>query len=77
MEQGASRPARAAVLVVSGMALFGLIDNFMRLAAEEGGLWQFHFLRAAVALGVLGPVAWMAGAGPCPSGRGGCSCGRC
>jgi drug/metabolite transporter (DMT)-like permease len=27
------------------------------------GLWQFHFLRAAIALGVLAPVAWIADAG--------------
>lgn len=35
------------------MALFGLIDNFMRLAAETGSLWQFHLLRSVVALGLL------------------------
>jgi drug/metabolite transporter (DMT)-like permease len=57
MQTGRNRPAQAAALVVSGMALFGLIDNFMRLAAETGGLWQFHFLRAAIALGLLLPIA--------------------
>jgi len=35
------------------MALFGLIDNFVRLAAAEGGLWQFHFLRSALAVSML------------------------
>jgi drug/metabolite transporter (DMT)-like permease len=39
------------------MALFGLIDNFIRLAAETGGLWQFHLLRSVVALVILGIVA--------------------
>jgi drug/metabolite transporter (DMT)-like permease len=62
MESGGNRPALAASLVVGAMALFGLIDNFMRLAAETGGLWQFHFLRAAIALGLLLPVAWLWGA---------------
>jgi len=33
----------------------------MRLAAETGGLWQFHMLRAVVALGLLGLVAWIMG----------------
>lgn len=63
MDGRADRPALAAGLVVGGMALFGLIDNFMRLAAEAGGLWQFHFLRAVIALGLLWPVAWWMGVG--------------
>jgi drug/metabolite transporter (DMT)-like permease len=58
MEAGASRPMLAAALVVGAMALFGLIDNFMRLAAQSGGLWQFHLLRAGIALGLLLPFAW-------------------
>ncbi len=61
MDTGGNRPALAAALVVGAMALFGLIDNFMRLAAETGGLWQFHFLRAAIALGLLLPLVWLWG----------------
>jgi drug/metabolite transporter (DMT)-like permease len=57
MQATENRPALAAALVVGAMALFGLIDNFMRLAAGTGGLWQFHLLRAAVALGLLWPAA--------------------
>ncbi len=38
----------AAALVVLAMSILGLIDNFIRLIAEEAGLWQFHFLRAAI-----------------------------
>ena len=57
METTTNRPGLAAVCVLGGMALFGLIDNFMRLAAETGGLWQFHLLRAAVALAILLPMA--------------------
>lgn len=48
---------RAIICTLSAMLLFGLIDNFMRLAAETGGLWQFHFLRSIIALGVLAIVA--------------------
>ncbi|MBP1805382.1 DMT family transporter [Rubellimicrobium aerolatum] len=62
MESGANRPGRAAALVVGAMALFGLIDNFMRVAAETGGLWQFHLLRGLVAVALLGPAAWLMGA---------------
>lgn len=61
MQGEATRPWAAAGLVLGAMALFGLIDNFMRLAAETGGLWQFHFLRAVVALLILFPVAWAMG----------------
>jgi drug/metabolite transporter (DMT)-like permease len=50
-------PKLAVICTLSAMALFGLIDNFMRLAAQTGGLWQFHFLRSVIALGVLFIVA--------------------
>jgi len=61
MDEGANRPVLAAMLVLGAMALFGLIDNFMRLAAETGGLWQFQFLRGALAVAVLVPLAWVMG----------------
>lgn len=57
MTISANRPRLAAALCLAAMGLFGLIDNFVRLAAETGGLWQFHFLRAVVALSVLLVVA--------------------
>ncbi len=63
MQVNANRPYAAAALVLGGMGLFGLIDNFMRLAAETGGLWQFHLLRSVIALVVLFPLAWALGIG--------------
>jgi drug/metabolite transporter (DMT)-like permease len=45
--------SRGAVLIMAGMVLLGLIDNFVRLIAADIGLWQFHFLRAALALPLL------------------------
>jgi drug/metabolite transporter (DMT)-like permease len=66
MRSTANRPYSAAALVLGGMGLFGLIDNFMRLAAETGGLWQFHLLRSVIALAVLFPLAWIAGISLCP-----------
>ncbi|MBI1415730.1 MAG: EamA family transporter [Limimaricola sp.] len=62
MHSTVNRPGLAAVLVLAAMALFGLIDNFIRLAAAEGGLWQFHMLRSALALLLLVPAALATGA---------------
>ena len=61
MPTDVNRPGIAVVAVLGAMGLFGLIDNFMRLAAQTGGLWQFHFLRAVVALVLLVVVARFAG----------------
>ena len=61
MDDG-NRTGLAIILVVCAMALFGLIDNFIRLAAETGGLWQFHVLRSIVALAILWGVARATGA---------------
>lgn len=66
MEAGANRVALAAALAIGAMALFGFIDNFMRLVAEDGGLWQFHFLRSVIALLFLVPLARMLGEGLAP-----------
>lgn len=62
MDTTLNRPGLAAVLVLLSMGLFGLIDNFVRLVAAEGGLWQFHFLRSVVSLGLLVPLAMVLGA---------------
>ncbi len=53
--------AFGAALLVMAMALIGLIDNFVRFIADEAGLWQFHVLRAAMALPLLALVLWLAG----------------
>lgn len=41
------------LLVLIGMMLMGLIDNFVVEIANHAGLWQFHLLRALVALPIL------------------------
>lgn len=61
MDSTTNRSGLAAVCALSAMALFGLIDNFMRLAAETGGLWQFHLLRSVIAIGLLLVVAFTMG----------------
>ncbi|WP_139103278.1 DMT family transporter [Pararhodobacter sp. CCB-MM2] len=41
----------AALLAVLGYAiLIGFTDNYVRIIAEEGGLWQFHATRTAMAV---------------------------
>ena len=53
MNDGDQNSKLAVAYTLSAMALFGLIDNFMRLVAETGGLWQFHLMRSVTALGIL------------------------
>lgn len=48
----------AATLAILGYAvLIGFTDNYVRMIATEGGLWQFHALRSAMALALMGLVA--------------------
>lgn len=49
----------AALFVLGGMATLGLSDNFLRLVTTESSLWQFHVLRSAMALAMLGLAAAM------------------
>jgi drug/metabolite transporter (DMT)-like permease len=45
--------ARGAGLIVAGMAVIGFIDNFVWVIAAEISVWQFHLVRAAMALPLL------------------------
>ena len=47
------RPLTAAACVVGAMAMLGLSDNLVILVAGDIGLWQFHFLRSALALPLI------------------------
>ena len=62
MGQTAERPLFGAAMIVGGMAVIGFIDNFVRVAAEEIGLWQFHAMRAAIAAPLLALAAHLLGA---------------
>ncbi len=48
-----ARPLAAATAILAAMLLIGLIDNFVVLIAQDGGLWQFHALRSAMALPMI------------------------
>lgn len=43
-------PGRAALLILAGMATLGLSDNLVPYVSTDSSLWQFHFLRGAMAL---------------------------
>lgn len=54
-----ARNAQASAMVLGGMALMGLVDNFVATIAETTGLWQFQVIRSAMALALLaGVAAW-------------------
>ncbi|MEM7440057.1 MAG: DMT family transporter [Pseudomonadota bacterium] len=44
---------QGAAFMVSGMAIIGLIDNYVVHIAAEAGLWQFHLLRSVLACGLV------------------------
>ena len=48
-----SSPMLASVLMVSSMAIIGVIDNFVIRLAESIGLWQFHMSRAMLMLPLI------------------------
>ena len=55
--------ALGAALILGGMAVLGFTDNLVRLISDEAGLWQFHLLRSAMALPMLGVAAAVFGLG--------------
>ena len=47
----------AAFMIVIYATIIGFTDNFVRVIADEAGLWQFHLTRSAMALVILGLAA--------------------
>ncbi|MEM9851214.1 MAG: DMT family transporter [Pseudomonadota bacterium] len=47
-----------AAFMVGGMAIIGLIDNFVKEIAAEAGLWQFHLTRSAMVCAAIPVIAW-------------------
>ena len=50
----ADRTLLAAGLILIYATIIGFTDNYVRVIAEEAGLWQFHATRAVMALALLG-----------------------
>lgn len=63
MRADGSGIAFGAAVIVGGMAIIGVSDNFVRFIAEEAGLWQFHLYRSALALPMLALGAAFLGLG--------------
>jgi drug/metabolite transporter (DMT)-like permease len=49
------------LLVLAGMFVIGLIDNFVVQIAQHAGLWQFHFTRTLMAVPVLAGICFWRG----------------
>lgn len=47
------RALAAAGLIVTYAVIIGFTDNFVQVIAQDAGLWQFHFTRSVMALGLL------------------------
>ncbi|RGP38877.1 DMT family transporter [Pseudotabrizicola alkalilacus] len=48
------RTLAAAGMICGYAMLIGYTDNYVRVIAQEHGLWQFHFTRTVMALALLG-----------------------
>ena len=48
-----SRTLAAAGLILGFATVIGFTDNYVRVIAEEGGLWQFHSIRMVMAIAIL------------------------
>ncbi len=51
------RTLAAAALVLAYATLIGFTDNFVRVIADEAGMWQFHVIRSAMVFAILALVA--------------------
>ncbi|MFA7433625.1 MAG: DMT family transporter [Gemmobacter sp.] len=52
-----NRTLAAAAAVLGYAVIIGFTDNYVRLIAEDAGLWQFHFVRTAMVLALAGLLA--------------------
>lgn len=52
-ERRDGRTTQAAVAILTYAVLVGFIDNFVRIIAEDIGLWQFQLMRSAIALSLV------------------------
>lgn len=61
MTDSANRTYAAAIAVLVYASVIGFTDNYVRVIEKDGGLWQFHAVRAAMALPMLAIVAGIFG----------------
>lgn len=53
MDQQGDRTLAAAGLLCGYAMAIGFTDNYVRVIAQEAGLWQFHFIRTCMAMVLL------------------------
>ncbi|MES2968954.1 MAG: DMT family transporter [Pseudomonadota bacterium] len=51
------RTLAAAGLILVYAMVIGFTDNYVKVIADAAGLWQFHFTRTVMAMGILAAVA--------------------
>jgi len=54
---GQDRTLAAAAAILCSALIIGYIDNFVRVIAADGGLWQFHATRSVMGLVLLAALA--------------------
>ena len=52
-----TRPLAAALFMIAAMSVIGVIDNVIPLIARDIGLWQFHAVRAVIALPLVAALS--------------------
>lgn len=57
----ANRVMLAAGLVLIAMAMLGYVDNYIRVIAEDAGLWQFHLMRSLMGFPLIVLVGFVLG----------------
>jgi drug/metabolite transporter (DMT)-like permease len=53
---GGERTLAAAAMILGYALIIGFTDNYVRVIAADAGLWQFHAVRGAMAMAILGVV---------------------
>jgi drug/metabolite transporter (DMT)-like permease len=66
MTDGRRSIAFGAAMILGGVSILGVIDNFVRFIAEHAGLWQFHLARSAIGVPLLLAAAAVFGLGVAP-----------
>ncbi len=66
MTDGGRSVAFGAAMILGGVSILGVIDNFVRFIAEHSGLWQFHLVRTVMGLPLLLVAALLLGLGLAP-----------
>lgn len=61
MPPAQDRTLRAAGAILIYALLISYADNYVRVIAAEGGLWQFHATRAVIAIALIAVLARMTG----------------